>query len=1615
MPRILACLALLLLLSPLRADANPCGYCEGRDLRELVWFSSHIDTGPMRRQIRGWLAKNGGDTAEGHYARGWIANQNDADVEEVMAHYRKSLAVDPTFSFPANGLFHKLRDLDRPQEGLEVLQKVLPHGDQNNFVAYNLYRTLRDDLKDADAAQAFLAQARATGSVHPWILDWIEAFDAWSAGDYEQADMLFKRSLKTGGSATVYSDWLRMRGQKLDQDRASEKTRQAFLREAYNVANQTQLPRAFNKLGQYLRDDLKYASLALQVFEESWRVSPTVEAAIGVIGSSGEGIFPRALPLFEAGLKRFPDNTEMLSLATVIWSEIAFDPEKARAYGQRAIETAATNTERQTAIRDNLFFLEQITDFDEGARLIETHMPQMDRDNRIELLSFYIDNRIAAKDFSHAARLIEQAEPDFSAAWLDGRRYRLASAIQLAESRDRYFEENPFLADWERKFGESLRVSVEFDTGKATLRPEGRRVLDQAASALTAPGAEDYVFLIEGHTDSTGTDDVNLPLSRDRAGAVEGYFSEHAGIAAERLQTVGFGPRIPAATNATDGGRQINRRVEIRPWGSIAAPQIVTNGWVAAEDLRLSPDGRTAVVGSNPMQVWDLQRMVRLHELPLGDGTREISPNGRYVAAASSFADAAGTETHRLIIYDLRTGLPHSSLILNWAPYDLSWSPFSEELAWIDDAGNIDIYNLRDRRKRDTFRAHTNRISGQLFWSRDGREISVAPAQSDFLTIFDATTLDPKTTYRNTGWLHSLMETPDGKYLVATDNKYNVVAWDKGTGQEVLRQRLPMGGWGARMHPTQPWIMVVDSFTNQTKLMLVEIPSGQVLASHTGPKTVEMPGGFTPDGSRFLTAYHDEIVYFDTATLKPVARQTGHAVRGHDLTKIPDTDLMVSRDDRGSGVWNLGNGRRVHRIDVAVTLPWQSFSADGRTLINADPSGKIVLFDSATFRVETAAQVAGRVSDLVVNDRYVALALMPEGDGAMRAPQATLVVLDRIDFSEVMRVPYAIVTEPLRYGGLVYRPKAHMAISDAEALAIVTSWQDGFGHEMTDGKYLSIFDIASQTETLGLSMERRFNGDLRWDDTEAGFWFHGAGRRYLVRPDDKNWSKSRNARLNREIPLQDGRVLTWLENHMTLDGQSLAFNYNLSDVELHEARNLAVGITDGNEIVFVNLADMTLALTIAPKADGEWIAFAPTGEYSASLNGTTGVYWSLGDNYLPFEALAQKYARPDVVRRRLDAVAQGTKQAGEDRDVAPDLFEAPYTVTLGSEANSSTESDSYMLKLAVEKASADLPDPEIEYRLNGRRILKSRGFDEDVFFTDTETVSFSRRFALKPGDNVIEASLLWKGARLQTQRVKVRRTSLSDTEKNVTGRTLWFFGVGVSDYEISSQNLNFAHRDAEELERLLKDKGGALYDRVETRILTNANATERAIRVEMNEFLSASQPDDVVVVFIAGHGVTDEDESLYFLTHEADMSRPYTGMAVDRFRQYLERRPINQTALLLLDICHSGALEGRVVADDAVQELSAGTGAIVFASSQGSQQSLEDESFGGGHGAFTAALLDALRGTADTTVGNQDGFNSLKEIILYTASEVPRITAGNQQPTIPRVTDSADHAITRTQ
>ena len=116
----------------------------------------------------------------------------------------------------------------------------------------------------------------------------------------------------------------------------------------------------------------------------------------------------------------------------------------------------------------------------------------------------------------------------------------------------------------QRLENETLKIDiaseVSFDFGSASLKQAFTPTLQKVANILQR--YPNTVIHVVGHTDSVGSESYNMTLSQNRAGSVLGYFASR-GVDRNRLVAAGHGESDPRATNTSEAGRQLNRRVEI--------------------------------------------------------------------------------------------------------------------------------------------------------------------------------------------------------------------------------------------------------------------------------------------------------------------------------------------------------------------------------------------------------------------------------------------------------------------------------------------------------------------------------------------------------------------------------------------------------------------------------------------------------------------------------------------------------------------------------------------------------------------------------------------------------------------------------------------------------------------------------------------------------------------------------------------------------------------------------------------------------------------------------------------------------------------------------------------
>jgi uncharacterized caspase-like protein len=240
--------------------------------------------------------------------------------------------------------------------------------------------------------------------------------------------------------------------------------------------------------------------------------------------------------------------------------------------------------------------------------------------------------------------------------------------------------------------------------------------------------------------------------------------------------------------------------------------------------------------------------------------------------------------------------------------------------------------------------------------------------------------------------------------------------------------------------------------------------------------------------------------------------------------------------------------------------------------------------------------------------------------------------------------------------------------------------------------------------------------------------------------------------------------------------------------------------------------------------------------------------------------------------------------------------------------------------------------------------------------------------------------------------------------------------IGISKYEQSGlgiSNLKYADQDARSFLEFLKSPAGGSLGDDSVALLLNEQATTTNIRHALFTFLTQAQPQDTVVIYIAGHGAPDphDPRNLYLMTSDTnpnDMGG--TAFPMWQMQDVYDRVLKAKKVITVADTCHSFGFSGARGKDAGAKDSGQGGSNLinqylehyaakgqraVITASDISESSFEDAQWGNGHGVFTYYLLKGLSGEADK---NRDGVVTAGELFAYLQRVVPQATDGKQNP-----------------
>ena len=454
-------------------------------------------------------------------------------------------------------------------------------------------------------------------------------------------------------------------------------------------------------------------------------------------------------------------------------------------------------------------------------------------------------------------------------------------------------------------------------------------------------------------------------------------------------------------------------------------------------------------------------------------------------------------------------------------------------------------------------------------------------------------------------------------------------------------------------------------------------------------------------------------------------------------------------------------------------------------------------------------------------------------------------------------------------------------------------------------------------------------------------------------------------------------------------------------------------VDDGRELLalFVN------------RATKAWVAWTPSGYYLASPGGEDLIGWhvnrgwSQAADFFAASRFRERFNRPDIVQLILDtldedaAVKGANETAKRHEDVTPLTAKLPPVTTIVSPAMGGHFSSAEVTIDYSVRSPSGLAVDSVEALVDGRAV-KVEGLPSAAGGEPTK-----RSLTIPVPQHDVEIGLIAHSGDIvgEVARVKLVYDGVKPAESDLLKPKLYILAIGVSDYVDEGLRLGYAAKDAKDFAAALQAQGGGLYaDRPVAKVLVDRDVTRDSV-IDGLEWLEKQVTSrDVGVIYIAGHGVTDERQNYWFLPADATPERlRKSAVSQDDIRRSLQA--IAGKAVLFLDTCHAnqavaagGARRGTTDINSVVNDLSsAENGVVTFASSTGREVSFERSEWG--NGAFTKAIVEGVgQGRADLL---HNGEITLSELDAYVVDRVKSLTDGQQHPVMTRPNTVPDFPI----
>jgi WD40 repeat protein len=977
-----------------------------------------------------------------------------------------------------------------------------------------------------------------------------------------------------------------------------------------------------------------------------------------------------------------------------------------------------------------------------------------------------------------------------------------------------------------------------------------------------------------------------------------------------------------------------------------------------------SPDGKTLASGSedDTVKLWDVATGQEINSLKLhSQGVRSVtfSTDGRILAAG-------GYE--QITMWDMTTGKEFRTIKGDsiGSVFSVAFSSDGKQLASGGYEKNIKLWNVATGQEVETLTGHTKYINSVAF-SPDGKTLASGSADTTVKLWDAATGQEVRTLKSDSHTVYEIAFSPDGKVLASVGlGGSEVKLWDIATGQEVKTLEGRVSSPKSVAFSADGKLLASGGHES---ISLWDIGTGQELKVLEGTTSGVESTTFSPDGKTLASGNWDRTVkLWDVAT-----GQKLRTFKEQDFVRLiafsEDGKTLASVSGQNIKLWDVMTGQEMRSFTTGHTdvIRAVAFSADGKMLASGSDDKTIKLWDVTT----------GQELQTLKGHTHVVWSVAFSPDGKTLASGSWDKTIKLWDIATGQE-PQTLKGHTSFVTSVAFSPDGKTLASGS--LDIIKLW------DVTAGKISkTLFGPGSKVKSVRFLVDGKLLASL--DEAKAvKFWD-------VASEEEVNFDK---------LPQWRGKLL---DNVITTPNGKVV----RADIE-------------GNRIVLRDTAIEDDVATFIALDKTDWAVIDADGRWDASDGAQQLMYYTLstpeGYESIEFSQLKERYYEPGLLQKVLGYNKEPLRKVAAFNSV-----KLPPKVAWTTPATGST-------KMNIMLANRGGGIGKVQVLVNGKEAIadaRPAGFNPKTQ-QSTLPVDLKASAYIAGKENNIEV-IAWnydeasKKGYVSSPR-GVREVWTPEGKSETAMPELYAIIGGVSDYAGDQLDLRYAAKDAEEFAHALELGATNLLgkERVHIKLLATGSKDPQAIAPTKENFRKAfeefrkAKPTDILVIYLAGHGVTlQQGSDLYlYLTQEArttdaavladEKLRESMSISSEELVKWLtEIKALKQ--VMVLDTCAAGAAAPSLIAKRdlpsdqirAIDRLKDRTGFFVLMGSAADAVSYEASRYG--QGLLTYTLLQAMKG-ARLREGVYADVNQLFDYAADTVPQMARNIGGIQRPVI---------------